>query len=75
MAKKKNYYAIVSGRFRGIFDDWEYCRCLTHYRSNNFVKGFKKFEEAQIFLYEETGIWVDKDEINQEFHPLKIKKY
>lgn len=66
MNKKKSYYCVARGKKRGIFDNFEDCYELTNGCGHNLFKSFKYFEDAQDFLFEKTGIWIEKDEINKK---------
>lgn len=65
MSKNKKYYVVAKGKKRGIFTNWSDCYELTNGYGNNLFKSFSYFEDAQDFLFEETGIWIEEYEINK----------
>ncbi len=48
--KRKSYYGILRGFYKGVTDDWSSCRKWTMSYPGNCYQGFSTLEEAKEFL-------------------------
>lgn len=68
MAKKKQkYYAIADGESIGIFSSWNKCKDFVLGYSGAKYKSFTNFDDAQNYLYRETGCVVEEYEADEIF--------
>ncbi|WP_129595778.1 viroplasmin family protein [Anaerophilus nitritogenes] len=69
MAQKK-YYAVKSGRNKGIFDNWQECKNQIQCYSGAIYKSFSSYEDAYKFLNGEV-----KDTVINEKNIKKVEAY
>lgn len=61
---KKKFYAVSREKYIGIFDNWEQCSQATLGYSGNKYKSFKTIKEAQQYIYDDIGVWIEANKLN-----------
>lgn len=67
---KKKYYAVKTGRRKGIFNTWEECKKQIECYSGAIYKSFSDYEDAKKFINDN-----EKNELNKKMLKNSIKVY